>query len=83
MISGIAILEEKSGEPRLTNSRVASCDKNLWNWALVIVLWSHERVELMPSDVCIGEIPKGPVDRLKLRFQRGVERADTTQEDKE
>jgi hypothetical protein len=68
VISGIVRLEEKSWEPRLTNSRVASCDECLWNWALVIALWSHERAELMPSVVYIGELPKGPVDRLKLIF---------------
>jgi hypothetical protein len=36
----------------------------LWNWALVIALWSHEKAELAPSVVHAGELPKGPVDRL-------------------
>jgi hypothetical protein len=46
------------------NSRVTSCDKRRWNWALVIALWSHEKVELVPSVVCTGELLKGPMDRL-------------------
>jgi hypothetical protein len=62
MISSIATLEKKSWEPRLTNSRVVSCDKRLWNWALVIVLWSHERVDLTPSVVFIRDLLKGPMD---------------------
>jgi hypothetical protein len=37
------------------------------------------KVELVPSVVCTGELPKGPVDRLKLRFQQGIERADSAQ----
>jgi hypothetical protein len=63
VISGIVRLEKKSGEPRLMNLQVASCDKCLWNWALVIALWSHERVEITPSVFCIGELPTGRVDR--------------------
>jgi hypothetical protein len=58
VISGIARFERKSREPRLTNSRVASCDKHLWNWALVIALWLHGEVELAPSAVRIGKLPK-------------------------
>jgi len=61
------------------NSQVASCDKHLWNWALVIALWLHEMVELFPSAISTGELSKGPVDRLKLRLQQGIERADPAQ----
>ena len=63
VILGIVRLEKKSREPRLMNSRVASCDKHLWNWALVIALWSHEEADLASSVVCIGELSKGPVDQ--------------------
>jgi hypothetical protein len=46
------------------NSRAVSCDKYLWNWALVIALSLHEKVELTPSVVCTGEHPKEPMDRF-------------------
>jgi hypothetical protein len=38
-----------------------------------------------PPRACplIGYLMKGPMDRLKLRFQQGVERVDPSQEDKE
>jgi hypothetical protein len=42
-----------------------------------------QKSELTPSVVCTGELPKGLVDQLKLRFQQGVERANPAQEDKE
>jgi hypothetical protein len=68
MISSIARLRRKNWESQLTNSQVVSCDKRLWNCALVIVLWSHEKVELAPSAIFTRELSKRTNGSIELRF---------------
>jgi hypothetical protein len=52
------------------SSRVASCDKRLWNWALVTALWLHGEGELAPSDVLIGKLPKRTYGSIICDFSR-------------
>jgi hypothetical protein len=58
VISGIARLERKSRELRLTNSRDGELRQVPLGLALVIALWSLGKVELAPSVVCTGELPE-------------------------
>jgi hypothetical protein len=76
VISGIARLERRSRELRLANSRDGELRQAPLGIGLghsVVVAW--EKVELAPSVVRTGELPKRTCGSIELRFQQGIKRA--------